>query len=53
MQELDTREKKKIIILGSCVSRVSMLDGNQAGHGTASDQLDYVIFWISRILHWR
>lgn len=38
-------EKKKIIVLGSCVSRVSMLDGNQSGHGTASEQLELCYFW--------
>lgn len=34
----------KINILGSCVSRVSMLDGNQNGHNTAAKDIDMIYF---------
>lgn len=34
----------KINILGSCVSRVSMLDGNRSGHNTAADDIDMQFF---------
>ena len=34
----------KINILGSCVSRVSMLDGNQNGHNTAAHDIDMIFF---------
>lgn len=37
-------DKTRVIILGSCVSRVSMLDGNQNGHGIASDDLELAYF---------
>lgn len=37
-------DKTKVIVLGSCVSRVSMLDGNQNGHGIASDYLELEYF---------
>ena len=46
-------EKKKIIVLGSCVSRVSMLDGNQSGHGTASEQLELCYFLDKQNCLWR
>lgn len=32
--------KTKVNILGSCVSRGSMLDGNQSGHGTADENIE-------------
>lgn len=35
---------EKVNILGSCVSRVSMLDGNQQGHNIADENLDMVYF---------
>ena len=36
--------KIKINILGSCVSRVSMLDGNQNGHGIPDDEIELQYF---------
>lgn len=36
--------REKIIILGSCVSRVSLLDGNQTGHGVVADHLELTYF---------
>ena len=30
----------KINVLGSCVSRVSLLDGVQSAHGVSDDRLD-------------
>lgn len=39
-----TSDKTKVIILGSCVSRISMLDGDQNGHGVASDNLELEYF---------
>ena len=32
--------RNKVNILGSCVSRVCMLDGNRNGHGIADDDMD-------------
>lgn len=37
-------DKTKIIILGSCVSRISMLNGDQNGHGVASENLELEYF---------
>lgn len=34
----------KVNVLGSCVSRVSLLDGNQKGHGIADDRLELGYF---------
>ncbi|MBO5093611.1 MAG: hypothetical protein J6C33_04545 [Lachnospiraceae bacterium] len=36
--------KTKVIILGSCVSRISMLDGNKNGHGIAADDMELCYF---------
>ena len=35
----------KVNILGSCVSRVSMLDGNTSGHNTAAPDIDMEYFF--------
>lgn len=43
-------DKTKVIVLGSCVSRISMLDGNQNGHGIASDYLELEYFLDKQIL---
>ena len=37
-------DKTKVIILGSCVSRVSMLNGDQKGRGIASGDLELEYF---------
>lgn len=34
----------KINIIGSCVSRVSLLDGDQNGHNTAAPDIDMIYF---------
>lgn len=30
----------KVNVLGSCISRVSLLDGNTKSHGTADDDIE-------------
>ncbi len=36
--------KVKINVLGSCISRVSLLDGNQSAHGIADDRMELCNF---------
>ena len=38
------KQKIKINVLGSCISRVSLLDGVQSEHGIADDRLELGYF---------
>lgn len=44
------KQKIKINVLGSCISRVSLLDGVQSEHGIADDRLELGYFLDKQIL---